>query len=286
MKPFDPTLLQALVAFADAGTLARAADIVGRTPSAVTAQMQRLEAAAGVPLLRDDGRRKVLTDAGSRLVAHARRILAANREALMSVAGAAVDGRVGLGITQDFARGPLTEVLSRFARTHPRVRLDLRVGGTADLSEAYRSGQVDLLVVLRNAVEPDEVAVFAEPMCWLAAPGGLAAADQKDLPLALIDPPCAFRAAALSALDAANRSYRIAATSPSLAGCLAAVAAGVAVTARTPRWAAGDLAPAPASLDLPALPKAEYSIRMRPDAGDAARRLGAALAEDLPDRRT
>ena len=102
MKHFGTDLLETLVAFADAGTLARTAEIVGRTPSAVTAQMQRLGEIADVPLLEAVGRRRVLTDAGERLVGHARRILAAEQEALLSLAGAAADGNAGLGLTQDF----------------------------------------------------------------------------------------------------------------------------------------------------------------------------------------
>ena len=81
MRAFDPDLLRTLVAFADAGTLAGAGKIVGRTPSALTAQMQRLEDMAGVSLLSAVGRGRVLTNAGERLVMHARRILAANEEA-------------------------------------------------------------------------------------------------------------------------------------------------------------------------------------------------------------
>jgi DNA-binding transcriptional LysR family regulator len=103
MNHFDPDLLRTLVAFAEAGSLAHAAASVGRTPSAVTAQMQRLEESVGVPLIEPAGRGCALTDAGERLVGHARRILAANNEAWLSITGAAADGRVAVGMTQDFA---------------------------------------------------------------------------------------------------------------------------------------------------------------------------------------
>ena len=61
MRDIDPALLRALVVFADTGSLARVAAVVGRTPSAVTSQLQRLEEIAGVPLLQVSGRGRVLT---------------------------------------------------------------------------------------------------------------------------------------------------------------------------------------------------------------------------------
>ena len=281
MKNFDPDLLRTLVAFAEAGTLARAAAVVGRTPSAVTAQMQRLEDLAEVPLLKAEGRRRVLTEAGECLVGHARRILAANRDAWLSVSGTLAEGRIGLGLTQDFLGEALTGLLNAFARSHPRLRLDLRIGRTVDLAEDFESGRIALLIAARRSVAPDEIAVLHEPMLWLSAGGGLAVRTEDAVPLAALDPPCGFREAAIAALDAAGRPYRIAATSSSLAGICAAVAAGIAVTARTARCLGGGLVPAPKDLALPPLPSVEFSIRLRQDADDAARRLGAVLTNGL-----
>jgi len=281
MKIFDPDLLRTLVAFADTGTLARAAKIIGRTPSAVTAQMQRLEDLAGVPLLVAVGRRRSLTEAGERLVGHARGILAANRDAWLNISGAEADGRVGLGLTQDFADTELPSILNQFARTHPRVRIDLRIGRTAELSEDLSAGRIDVLVAMRQSVEPDEVAVIREPMLWLAAPDGLVRASSGDLPLAVLDPPCSFRDAALKTLDADARPFRIAATSPSLAGIAAAVRAGIAVTARTARWISPGIAIASADLALPPLPQAEFSVRVREGSASTAHRLADVLVNDL-----
>lgn len=281
MRYFSPDLLQTLVAFADAGTLARAAGLVGRTPSAVTAQMQRLEELAGLPLLKADGRRRVLTPAGEHLVGHARRILAANNEAWLSVSGMVTGGHIGIGLTQDLADSELPAMLGQFARTHSRVRLDLRVGRTVELAEDLTAKRIDVLVAVRRAVEQDEMAVIRAPMCWLAAGGKPIEITREELPLALLDPPCSFRDAALKALDAAGRPYRIAATSASLAGILAAVRAGIALTVRTARWAGPGIAPAPRALALPRLPEAEFSIRVREDAGEAAQRLATVIAEQM-----
>ena len=83
------------------------------------------------------------------------------------------------------------------------------------------------------------------------------------MPLALLDPYCGFREAALAALDAAGRRYRIAAGSASLAGLRTAVNAGIALTLRTARFAHSGIVEAPRELGLPPVPMAEFAIRLR-----------------------
>ncbi|TGQ66939.1 LysR family transcriptional regulator [Mesorhizobium sp. M00.F.Ca.ET.186.01.1.1] len=280
MRTLDPDLLKTFLAFVDGGSLAQAASIVGRSPSAVTAQMQRLEEAVGEPLLAPQGRGRGLTPTGEDLVGHARRILAAHREAWLGLKGAKADGRIAIGTTQDFADSGLPDLLRAFAQSHPRVRIELRVGRSAELAQALQGGGLDLAIVMRQAPAPDEVAVLREPMLWLCSQKGLAA-RQEELPLALLDPYCGFREAAIAALDAAGRRYRIAAGSASLAGLRTAVNAGIALTLRTQRFAHSGISEAPRGFDLPPVPVAEFAIRQRDDAEGPARELATLLGAGL-----
>ncbi|RWC65782.1 MAG: LysR family transcriptional regulator, partial [Mesorhizobium sp.] len=247
METLDPDLLRTFLAFVDSGSLAQAAANIGRSPSAVTAQMQRLEEIVGEPLLAPQGRGRSLTPAGEDLVGHARRILAVQREAWLALKGARAAGRVAIGTTQDFADSGLPDLLRAFASSHPRVRIELRVGRSAELAQALQAGSLDLAIVMRQTAVPDEVGVLREPMIWLCSSKGLAS-RQEELPLALLDPYCGFREAAFAALDAAGRRYRIAAGSASLAGLRTAVNAGVALTLRTPRFAHSGIVEAPREL--------------------------------------
>lgn len=280
MRLIDPDLLRTFIAFVDAGSLARAATVVGRSASAVTAQMQRLEEMVGEPLIAQAGRGRALTPAGQEFAVHARRILDANREAWLALKGARADGRVVLGATQDFSESVMPNLLRAFARTHPRVRLELRIGRTAELSKALDDGLIDVAIVMRQDAQPNDVGILHEPMLWLGSPDGLAVA-QSELPLALLDPPCGFRAAAMSALDAAQRPYRIAATSASLSGLRAAVSGGIAVTLRTSRWMGSGIADVSAEMELPPVPEASFSIRLRADADVIAKELAALLCDTL-----
>jgi DNA-binding transcriptional LysR family regulator len=280
MQTLDPDLLKTFLAFVDGGSLAQAASIVGRSPSAVTAQMQRLEEIIGEPLLARQGRGRGLTPAGEDLVGHARRILAVHREAWLALKGVRADGRVAIGTTQDFADSGLPDLLRAFAVSHPRVRIELRVGRSAELAQALQSGTLDLAVAMRQAPAPDEVGVLREPMVWLCSQKGLVS-RQDEVPLALLDPHCGFREAAIAALDTAGRRYRIAAGSASLAGLRTAVNAGIALTLRTARFAHSGLVEAPRDLRLPPVPIAEFAIRLRQDAEPPAHDLAALFSGNL-----
>jgi DNA-binding transcriptional LysR family regulator len=281
MRLLDPELLRTFIAFVDSGSLARAAAIVGRSPSAVTAQMQRLEETVGEPLLAASGRGRTLTPAGEDLVVHARRILDAHRDAWLSLRGARADGRFTLGATQDFADdATLSGLIRTFARSHPRVRLELRIGRSAELNRAFDEGAVDLLVAMRSAPLPDERAIVHEPMIWLGARQGLAF-DPPEIPLALLDPPCGFRAAALAALEKAGTPHRIVATSGSLSGLRAAVRSGIALSVRTARWMGDDLVDMTGALSLPVLPQAQFAIRLRHGVEPAASDFAELMCDGL-----
>ena len=102
-----------------------------------------------------------------------------------------------------------------------------------------------------------------------------------ELPLALLDPPCGFRSAAIAALEGAGRPYRIAATSSSLAGLRAAVRGGIAITLRTGRWIGPGVGIAPDGLGLPKVGEAEFSIRLRAEADKPAADFAQLLCDGL-----
>jgi DNA-binding transcriptional LysR family regulator len=282
----DPHQLRTFLAFAEAGTLTRAAEIVGRSASAVTSQMQALEAQIGEPLLAPAGRRLQLTPVGQELVGHARRILDAHRHAALSLRGARQEGPVRLGTTQDFAEAGLPELLAVFARTHPRVRLDLRVGRSAELAALMQDGALDLTIAAHPELQSAELIswqelTWQEPTVWLVRAGGLTV-PQDPLPLALLDAPCGFRTAALNALERAGLVYRIAASSQNLSGLLAAVRAGLAVTLRTARSVRDGIAiPSTGELDLPPTEPIAFSLRLGSGASAAVQALAELMADPV-----
>src|SRR5580698_3349000 len=75
----DLDLLRSFVHIAETGSFTRAGEIVGRTQSAVSMQMRRLETIAGKPLLvRGKGGMVRLTQDGSHLLSYAQEMLELN----------------------------------------------------------------------------------------------------------------------------------------------------------------------------------------------------------------
>jgi DNA-binding transcriptional LysR family regulator len=256
---FDLDVLRAFVTGVDMGSFAKAADKLGRSTSAVSAQLKKLEEQLGMPVLRKEGRGMATTPAGESLLGYARRLLELNDEAANAVRGAELAGSVRLGIQQDFGEHVLTEVLGRYARVHPRVRIEARAARNTELMELLNSGRLDLALAWEGgAVTPHAVDVGRLAMRWIGAADDARVAQmlalvgnaEEPLPLVMMDAPCVMRSAATRALDQAGIPWRIAFTSPGLSGVWAAVAAGLGVTVRT----GVGLPPSLRMLDAPALP--------------------------------
>lgn len=260
----DMDCLRTFASIAELGTFTRAADRVGRSLSAVSLQMDRLEAQIGVLLFRKDGRRKVLTDEGERMLLHAKQILTANDTALSALAQEAITGPVRLGVVQDLAEQTLAGVLGDFARVHRDARLDVRVERSKNLVEAVEAGTLDMAITFEVDTPLAGEIVAETDMVWIGPRSG-EVADQRPLPLVLFDAPCSFRATAQKALEKAGIDWRIALSSPGLSGLRAGVEAGLGLTVRTRAFIA-EAGGALVEIDgMPKLPRAHYVLLTGPD---------------------
>src|SRR4051794_29863448 len=225
----DMDVLRTLAVAMERGSFAQAAARLGRSQSAVSLQMRKLEGQVGQTLFRKAGRGLALTEAGDVVLGYARRILELNDEAVAAVKGLAVAGTVRLGLHQDFAEAWLPSALAAFVRAHPAVHVSAEVERNAVLLERLGQGRLDLALVFGQAPAPGPgitATKIAElPMGWIAARDWQRASGP--LPLILFEAPCVFRDAALPALERARVPWRLALTSPSLAGLWAAAAAGL-----------------------------------------------------------
>src|SRR5579863_9447689 len=132
---FDLDVLRTFAAGMELSSFAKAADRLGRSTSAVSAQLKKLEGQAGATLLRKEGRGLALTAAGETMLAYARRLLELNDEAVAAVHEVEIEGWVRLGLQEDFAETLLPTVLARFGRAHPKVRIEAQVARNFELME-------------------------------------------------------------------------------------------------------------------------------------------------------
>jgi DNA-binding transcriptional LysR family regulator len=140
--------LRLLHEFAARGSIAKAASVLGYTPSAVSQQLATLEREAGLALIDRSARRAQLTDAGRRLAGHAERILAMveEAEADLSARGTEPAGRIAATAFPSAAVA-FAPALTRSLRAHPRLALVLRQTHARDGLRQVRSGEVDVAIV-------------------------------------------------------------------------------------------------------------------------------------------
>jgi DNA-binding transcriptional LysR family regulator len=225
---FDIEVLRAFVAVADAGSFTAAADVIGRSQSAVSQRIRRLEELVGWPVFERTSRSLSLTDAGHQLLLGARRLLDLNDDVMRSLRAPRASGYLRVGVCEDFVPLQLSRLLARFLRLHPGVRLDINTSLTNDLLVSFDAGELDLVVAMRQFQERGRV-IWREPMVWFAAPD-FRLDTSRPVPLVLLRPPCSYRDLMFTTLDDAQQKRTIACTVSSLAGVQAAVAGGLGIT--------------------------------------------------------
>jgi len=141
--------LRALVEFARAGSIAGAADRLLRTPSAITRQLQRLEASLGAELLDRSVKPPRLNALGSRVLEQARDLLR-RQEALKSLTSndAEPHGLLRIGLTHPLAVGTLVEPIRAVTERYPKVRPQLLSEFNGGLFNRLLAGELDVAAVV------------------------------------------------------------------------------------------------------------------------------------------
>jgi DNA-binding transcriptional LysR family regulator len=285
----DMDALRTFVAGFELGTFARAADRLRRSQSAVSTQLHKLEGQVGQALVQKAGRGLALTTAGESLISYARRILELNDEAVDMLRASEVEGWVRMGLPQDFAEIWLPSVLGRFARAHPRLRVEVRAERNTLLVEKTARGELDLSLAWGDTEGRPHAERLAElPVRWIGRAdwGGIESLGSEPLPLVAFEQPCVFRAAGIAALDEAGIPWRLVFTSPSLAGLWAAAEAGLGITLRTRIGVPKALATLdPGSAGLPSLPTMPLSLHQaEKEAKAGTARLAKIMRETITER--
>lgn len=260
----DMDLLRTLVSVREMGSLSLAGERLGRTQSAISLQIRRLEQQTGAALFRKEGRTLAFTEQGELLLSAAYRILALNDKALDDIDQAPLRGKVRIGTQQDFAQTWLPELLARYSSRHPDVLIEASVEGGRRTLARLRSGRLDLAVTLGLGDRMPGEVLGHLPLVWIARKD-FSLPTSQPLPLVLFGPWCRFRKTALAVLDRAGIAWRIAFTSPSLPGLLAAVKAGLGVTVRTPEGLWPELAALDPSHRLPELGHVDVTLHEAED---------------------
>ena len=227
--------LRALVEFAQAGSIAGAAGRLFRTPSAVTRQVQRLEAALGAELLDRSVKPPRLNSLGARVLEQARDLLQ-RTEALKSLTSSGTEphGLLRIGISYTLAEGTLIGPIRALTEKYPKVRVQL---SSEQLIQRLLAGELDVAAVPlpegKTAPAPLLTNIIAsDRMEIVQGAAGRVDADWKSLgraPWVLNPPGCFLRASLIARMERAGLTPMIAAEVNNIQMQLAFVQAGYGV---------------------------------------------------------
>ncbi len=226
-RNLDLTSLRSFVTIADVGGVTRAAGVLNLTQSAVSMQIKRLEEVLGAELLDRSARTVSLTPVGEQLLSYARRMLALNDEVYGLLTLPQYVGEVVLGVPHDIVYPAIPQVLHRFARDFPKVKVRLLSSFTRILRDQFARGECDVIVTTEDDVGPGGITLTELQLVWIGAPGGQAW-KQRPLPLAY-EQRCIFRQSVQARLDAVGLPWVLAVDSDNTRTVEASVSADLAV---------------------------------------------------------
>ncbi|TPK73622.1 LysR family transcriptional regulator [Mesorhizobium sp. B2-4-15] len=240
--PLDLRLLATFVRAAHSGTLSATAIQVGRTQSAVTMQIQRLEEALGQSLFHRSGSGVRLTGNGERFLAYAERILKIHDEAVSALSDKGLRGSMTFGSPEDYLIAFFPTLLKSFGNIHPDVEIKVVSAPTVELRTLLHSRQIDLALVSIPDASASRDIVRTEALVWVGSKPTLELHNFGDtVPLALPASNAMDHRAACDAMARAGLRYRISYASNSLAGLIAVARSGLAVSVMTQEAVPPDL---------------------------------------------
>jgi len=276
MQHFDLDELAAVVAIANRESFSAAARDLNKTQAAVSLVVGRLEQRLSHKLFERSSRGVRPTVPGETLISYARRLLALESETLEALNGAAPRGRVRIGMPDDYLDALGAPAIEQFALTCPGVQVDIICDFSRRLEALVASGDLDLAIVTRGATQQGGLTLGHERQVWCAAPTAWPEL-LKPLPLALFSDQCRAKPAILHALEAEGRPYRIAYSFSHLAGIIAAVEKGRAITVLPESCVPAHFRRLGAESGLPVLPLLELALLLPEGARAPARILSQLL---------
>lgn len=226
--PLESDLLRIFVAVAQAGNVTHAGEKLGRTQSAVSMQIRKLEEAVGLAIFERGPRGVTLTVEGMRLLPYARRIVGLVDETTAAMRTLPLDGPVRVGIPEEYNQTVLPNALAAFAEAHPGAEVTVFCGYTAQQMEALEADEIDLAIIFEwdGGISGELLAI--DPTVWVAS---LTHNLHLERPV-----PVAFYRRSVWCREFAQRSlerhaipYRVAFTSDTSGGLRSAVASGLAI---------------------------------------------------------
>ncbi|WP_417551486.1 LysR family transcriptional regulator [Marinomonas fungiae] len=277
MRDLPINLLRTFMVVADTLNLTEAAKQLHKAPSTVSMQLNRLEELVANPLMERGQHGVRLTAVGLLLKNHAQQLLNLHDQIVGSFQNMDIGGVVRLGTHDQYASRALAPILQEFILSYPEAELEAFCDYRPDhLIDMLERGRLDIALVERKAGTEGGLRLRRDRLVWIRGKNHFVH-TQAVLPLVVFEEGCIHRRYACEALDAAGIPYRVAFTSQSRMGVLAAVRAGIGVAIIPHHTVEDDLAII--THELPTLPETDMTLMISPKVNEATRRLENIILE-------
>lgn len=233
MLSLDIPLLRSFVAVARNHSIKTAANVIGRTQSALSMQIKRLEDIVGQSLIHRERYGVELTAAGERLLVHALNILEQHDRALSDITGNGLHGLVSIGCPEEYLSTYFPKLLREFNLKNPQVEVEIVSAPTTELRGLLRQNRVDLALISLPDGSDSTTLITTEQFVWVANHPTPSPLKREVLPLALSAPNTLEHRAAREVIEKHQINYRIAFASNSFAALLAMTRSGQAISVMT-----------------------------------------------------
>lgn len=228
LNRLDSDLLRTFLMVVDCESFTLAGSALGRTQSAISVQMKRLESMSGGLLFRRSSRRLVLTERGELLLPHARRIVALLNSTLELLHGQQLEGHVRISIPEEYGSTILLNALVDFATSQPKVNLSVKYAQSSVQRAALQAAELDLGVLFERGNQTAGQLLMNDPTVW-AMSETHALHTIRPVPIAIYSGAAWSRDYALRSLDMRGIDYRVVYSSDTFGGLKIAAAGGLAI---------------------------------------------------------
>ncbi|MDE1992506.1 MAG: LysR family transcriptional regulator [Rhizobiaceae bacterium] len=257
MTVLDVEAVQAFVLVADFQSFTRAAEALNTSQAAISMKLKRLEERLGEKLIERTPRQVRVSARGASFLESARDFLAAHERAIAGLTIA--PRRFSLGIADQVAGPELPILLGRLNAYDPALLIEVEIGSSRNLLDAFDRGVLDAAIVRREDDRRDGELLSQERFGWFAAPG-FEHRDGDPLRLASLAASCGVRNIATRALDKAGLPWVEVFLGGGMAAVTAAVSAGLAVGALAQRVVPSGVIEVGSKFSLPSLPSSEIVL--------------------------
>ena len=221
--------LNTFVTAAETGKLNLTAELIFRTPSAVSVQIKKLEEQFETELFVRGKNALLLTGDGEILYKYAKHILKLSEEAFYTLKDKHWNGNVVLGMPTDYAESFLTDVYPDLKKNMDACRFHIICSRSRAIRRSVEMGNISAAVVAMEPQYQDDLPLWEEPLYWACAKG-YEIPQNAPLPIALFSDDCIVNTYTLYSLKHFSMDYEIVFTSTMSENIEEAVRTGLAVS--------------------------------------------------------